>query len=80
MPMDSHNSGLADMTRTIPRNTAIRMPREIFKNGSRSRLKSLESIALASAQARRTARMCRPVSAPSAAIKQKRSHRYLRPR
>jgi hypothetical protein len=33
MPIDSHNSGLADMSTPMPRNTAIRMPSEIFKNG-----------------------------------------------
>jgi hypothetical protein len=68
MPIDSHNSGLADMSRTMPRNTAIRMPSEILKNGSCSRLSNSELIAFASPQARRIARMHLPVSAPSGAI------------
>ena len=69
MPADSGNSGLAHMSRTIPRMTAIRMPSETFKNGSCSRPRSSESIAVAVAHARRIARIRLPVIAAIGATK-----------
>ena len=69
MPIDSHNSGLALMSRTIPRMTAIRMPSETFKNGSCSRLSSSELIAVAVAHVRRIARIRLAVTAAMGTIR-----------
>ena len=71
MVIDSHNSGLEVMSRTMPRKTAIRMPSETFKNGSCNLLRNSELIAWSSAQVRRIARMRLPVMAPSGTIRRR---------
>ena len=63
MPTDSDNCGLAPMSRTIPRMTAIRMPSEIFRTGSCSRSRSSDLIAVAVAHIRPIARIRLPVIA-----------------
>ena len=43
MPIDSHNPGLAAMSRTMPRNIPIRTLSEIFKSGSCRRGRGVRS-------------------------------------
>lgn len=53
----------------MPKKTAIRTPREIFKNESFDRRSSSEFIADDSEEIRRMRRMRLPVTAPSGAIR-----------
>lgn len=69
MPIDSNNSGLAAISRTMPKKMAMQTPSEICKNGSCSYgLSSSDLTAFRSAHPRRMAPMRLPVRAPSGAI------------
>ena len=68
MPIETHKSGFADMSRSMPKKRAIRMLSETFRNGSCNRLVSSELIAFVSTEVRRSARKRQPVSAPNGAM------------